>query len=235
MMKQDLLLHPVVLWLRFILRMALFALMLFWPAGTWDWWEAWVVLAMWFVFGLWLNAYLLYRDPELLSERLNLLPLQKDQKSWDKLLVSMFILAWLALYIVPGLDVVRYGWSESLPLWLKIIAMIVHVPCFVLLGWVMHENTYLSQVVKIDQQRDHHVITTGPYALVRHPMYTVVIVLLYATPLALGSRYALPLAVYITVLIIIRTWLEDRTLHQELPGYTEYARQTRYRLVPGVW
>ena len=89
--------------------------------------------------------------------------------------------------------------------------------------------------MKIDDQRGHHVITTGPYALVRHPMYTVVIILLFAVPTALGSRYALLLAVFLTVLIIVRTYLNDRTLHQELPDYAEYARQTRYRLVPGIW
>jgi len=113
--------------------------------------------------------------------------------------------------------------------------MLIHVPCFVLLGWIMRENTYLSQVVKIDAQRDHHVITTGPYAWVRHPMYTVVIVLLFALPVALGSRYALFDAAFLSLLLIVRTHLEDQTLRDELAGYTEYVEQTRYRLLPGVW
>jgi protein-S-isoprenylcysteine O-methyltransferase Ste14 len=99
----------------------------------------------------------------------------------------------------------------------------------------MRENTYLSQVVKIDKERSHHVITTGPYALVRHPMYTVIIVLLFAVPVALGSRLALILAMFLTVLLIVRTYLEDRTLHAELEGYPEYAKQTLYRLIPGIW
>ncbi len=113
--------------------------------------------------------------------------------------------------------------------------MLVHLPCFLFLGWVMRENTFLSQVVKIDKDRDHQVVTTGPYALVRHPMYTVVIVLLFAVPVALGSRFALILAVFLTLLLIIRTYLEDRTLHAELEGYPEYAKQTQYRLIPGIW
>jgi protein-S-isoprenylcysteine O-methyltransferase Ste14 len=99
----------------------------------------------------------------------------------------------------------------------------------------MRENTYLSQVVKIDEERGHQVITTGPYALVRHPMYTVVIILLFAVPVALGSRSALLVSVFLTALLILRTYLEDRTLHIELDGYPEYAKQTRYRLVPGIW
>lgn len=104
-----------------------------------------------------------------------------------------------------------------------------------LLGWVMRENTFLSQVVKIDKDRGHKVVTTGPYAVVRHPMYIVVIILLFAVPVALGSRFALILAAFLTLLLIIRTNFEDRTLHEELKGYPEYAKQTRYRLIPGIW
>jgi protein-S-isoprenylcysteine O-methyltransferase Ste14 len=129
----------------------------------------------------------------------------------------------------------RYEWSDPLPLWVRVIAMLVHVPCFVLLGWIMRENTYLSQVVKIDKERGHKVITTGPYALVRHPMYTVVIILLFAVPVALGSRFALFISLFLMVLLIVRTYLEDRTLHVELVGYPEYAKQTIYRLIPGIW
>jgi protein-S-isoprenylcysteine O-methyltransferase Ste14 len=118
---------------------------------------------------------------------------------------------------------------------MRIAAFIIQIPCFIGLGWVMRENTYLAQVVKIDEQRGHHVITTGPYALVRHPMYTIVIILFFAVPVALGSRYALILAVFLILLLIIRTYLEDRTLHDELYGYAEYAKQTPYRLIPGIW
>jgi protein-S-isoprenylcysteine O-methyltransferase Ste14 len=104
-----------------------------------------------------------------------------------------------------------------------------------MLAWVMRENTFLAQVVKIDKKRGHQAITTGPYAIVRHPMYTVVIILLFAIPVALGSRYALMLAVFLTALLVVRTYLEDRTLLAELEGYLEYTEQTRYRLVPGIW
>lgn len=215
--------------------MSLFGLALMWPAGTWRWWEAWVLVGLWTVFGVVLVSFLLRHDPALLAERLKLVPLHKDQKAWDKVLMALFLIAGIALYLIPGFDVVRYGWSEPLPLWMRLAAMLVHLPCFVLLGWVMRENTYLSQVVKIDAKRGHHVITTGPYALVRHPMYSVMIVLLFAVPVALGSRYALILAAFLTGLLVVRTYFEDRTLHAELPGYPDYAAQTSYRLVPGVW
>jgi protein-S-isoprenylcysteine O-methyltransferase Ste14 len=99
----------------------------------------------------------------------------------------------------------------------------------------MQANTYLAQVVKIDKQRNHQVITTGPYAIVRHPMYSVMIILLFAVPAALGSRNTLFIAVFLTILLIIRTYLEDRTLQNELKGYTKYVEQTPYRLIPWLW
>lgn len=217
------------------MRMSLFAMAILWPAGIWQWWEAWVIIVMWTVYGVVTTHYLLRHDPALLAERLKFLPLHKEQKDWDNVLMSLFFIAGIGLYLIPGFDVVRYEWSEPLPEWMRILAMLIHLPCFLLLGWVMRENTYLSQVVKIDKDRGHKVVTTGPYALVRHPMYTIVIVLLFALPVALGSRYALILAVFLTLLLIIRTYLEDRTLHAELEGYPEYAKHTRYRLIPGIW
>lgn len=227
--------NNVKMWLSLTVRMSLFAMAILWPAGTWQWWEAWVMIVMWTIYGVVTTHYLLRHDPALLAERLKFLPLHKEQKDWDKVLMSLFFIAGIGLYLIPGFDVVRYEWSEPLPEWMRILAMLIHLPCFLLLGWVMRENTYLSQVVKIDKDRDHKVVTSGPYALVRHPMYTVVIVLLFALPVALGSRFALILAAFLTLLLVIRTYCEDRTLHEELKGYPEYAKQTRYRLIPGIW
>lgn len=193
------------------------------------------MVGLWAVFGVVMTHYLLHHDPALLAERLKLVPLHKEQKVWDKVIMSIFFIAGIGLYLIPGFDVVRYEWSEPLPVWVRILAILIHLPCFVLLGWVMRENTYLSQVVKIDEERGHKVITTGPYALVRHPMYTVTIVLLFAVPAALGSRFALIVALFLALLLIVRTHFEDRTLHAELEGYPEYAKQTPYRLIPGIW
>jgi protein-S-isoprenylcysteine O-methyltransferase Ste14 len=227
--------NTFMIWLRFIVRMTLFAVGLMWPAGTWQWWEAWVLVGLWTVYGLVMIIYLLRNDPTLLAERLKLVPLQKEQKVWDKALMLLVFITGIGLYLLPGFDVMRYEWSDPLPVWVRVTAMLIHIPCFVLLGWVMRENTYLSQVVKIDKERGHKVITTGPYAYVRHPMYTVTIILLFAVPVALGSRFTLIVSLFLMVLLILRTYLEDRTLHVELVGYPEYAKQTIYRLIPGVW
>jgi protein-S-isoprenylcysteine O-methyltransferase Ste14 len=227
--------NPFMIWLSFVVRITLFAVALMWPAGTWQWWEAWVLVGLWTVYGLVTTIYLLRHDPALLAERLKLVPLHKEQKVWDKALMLLFFIAGIGLYLLPGFDVMRYEWSDPLPLWIRVIAMLVHIPCFVLLVWIMRENTYLSQVVKIDIDRGHKVITTGPYAVVRHPMYTVTIILLFAVPIALGSQFSLFISLFLMVLLIVRTYLEDRTLHAELVGYPEYAKQTTYRLVPGIW
>lgn len=235
MNKQNPQLSPAMVWLSLGVRMSLFAVALMWPAGSWYWWEGWVMVGLWASFGVVMTPYLLKHDPALLAERMKLVPFHKDQKAWDKVIMLLFIIAAIALYIIPGFDVVRYGWTEPLPLWMRLAAIFIHPPCFVILGWVMRENTYLSQAVKIDKQRGHKVITTGPYAYVRHPMYTVVIILLFAVPVALGSRFALLPVAFLTLLLVVRTYLEDRTLHAELEGYAEYAKQTPCRLIPGIW
>jgi protein-S-isoprenylcysteine O-methyltransferase Ste14 len=216
-------------------RMAMFPVALMWPAGTWRWWEAWALVGLWVAYAVAMTVFLSRHDPALLAERMKASPAQKGQKAWDKVLMLLFFMAGIGIFIVPGFDVVRFGWSEPLPVGLELLAMLLHLPSFIFIGWVTYENTYLSRVVKIADERGHQVITTGPYALVRHPMYSAVIVLLFAVPLALGSRFGLIPAALLAALMIVRTQLEDRTLHAELPGYPDYARDTHYRLIPGLW
>ncbi|OOZ01869.1 methyltransferase family protein [Solemya velum gill symbiont] len=222
-------------WISLVVRTVLFPVFVLLPAGTWQWWDAWVLIGLWLIFFAVLTPLLVIHDPELLAERMKVSPVQEGQKGWDKVIMVLIVIVGISLYIVPGFDVIRYEWSEPLPRWIQIIALVAHVPLFLLLGWVMLANTYLSQVVKIDHHREHTVITGGPYKIVRHPMYTVVIVLFLAFPVALGSRIGLIPASLLAVLLIIRTALEDRTLHAELSGYPEYASVTRYKLLPGIW
>ena len=229
---------PVIgakLWVSLVVRTALFPVAIIWPAGTWHWWEAWVLIGLWMTFFIALTIFLLRSDPALFIERMKASPVQKGQKGWDKVILSLMFIVAIGYYIIPGFDVIRFGWSHPFPEWLEITAMVIHIPCFLFLGWVMHANTYLAPVVKIDHAREHQVITDGPYAIVRHPMYSVVIVLVIAFPAALGSRFGLIPALLIVLLLVIRTIYEDRTLRTELPGYLEYTSVTRYRLIPRVW
>ena len=222
-------------WVSAAVRLAFFPVAVLLPAGTWRWWEAWAVVGLYVAYAVAITLYLSRRDPDLLRERLKSSPAQQGQKRWDKILMIAMLVPGIALFIVPGLDVGRFGWSAPLPAWVEIVGLALHLPCFAVIGWVMHENSYLARVVKVDEERGHTVVKTGPYAIVRHPMYAAVIPMVFAFPLALGSRWGLVPAALMNVLLIVRTVLEDRTLHRELPGYPEYAAKTRHRLIPGVW
>lgn len=223
------------IWIRVGIRMAMLPLLFLLPAGTWRWWEAWALTGLYWSYCVIAIVSLQRHDPELLRERMQGISAQPGQKWWDQILMRLMIGAWLGAAIVPGLDVVRFAWTERLPLSVELLALAMHVPCFMLISAVMRANTYASPVVKIDMARGHHVITTGPYALVRHPMYVAIIPMILALPLALGSRWGLVPAAVMVILLITRTVLEDRTLHTQLPGYAEYAQVTRFRLFPGVW
>lgn len=207
--------------------------LLFIPAGTLNWPEAWLFLI---IFLPWLGTILLWlmkNNPDLLKERLKM-PIQKNQKGWDKGIVLAFLILSMIWLPLPGLDAVRYQWSH-VPLALKAPGFIGLIPSFLIVFLTMRENPYLSAVVKIQRDRDHKVITTGPYKYVRHPMYSGMIILFLSFPLSLGSYYALILSLVFIFLIILRTHLEDKTLQKELPGYDGYTKRVRYRLMPGVW
>jgi protein-S-isoprenylcysteine O-methyltransferase Ste14 len=142
-----------------------------------------------------------------------------------------------ALLLVPavaGLDVGRYGWS-SLGLPYAVMGVVFLIVSSVLVNWAMIENPYFEPTMRIQNDRDHRVVTTGPYAIVRHPGYLSGILWIASVPLILGSLYALAPFVLYTVLMTLRTYLEDRTLQEELPGYTEYAEGVKHRLFPGIW
>jgi len=214
-------------------RIVFLPILLFIPAGTLKWPEAWLFLIICLS---WLGAtlvWLMKNNPDLLKERLKM-PIQKDQKSWDKVIVLALLMLSMIWLPLPGLDAVRYQWSH-LPLVLKALGFIGLMPSFLIFFLTMKENPHLSTVVRIQQDRGHKVITTGPYKYVRHPMYSGMIILYLSFPLSLGSFYALILSLAFIFLIILRTYLEDKTLQKELSGYHEYAKRVRYRLVPGVW
>ena len=205
---------------------------LFGSAGTLNWFEAWVYFALFLVFAVWLMTWLKKNNPDLLRQRMDFG--KKFEKGWDKILVRLMIPNGVALFIVPGLDAMRYRWSE-LPLFLELFGFIGVAASFVVVFLVMKENTFLSRVVEIQKERGHTVVSTGPYRFVRHPLYVSSIVLYFSISLALGSMYGLIPAAIVSMLVIIRTMLEDRLLQRELDGYKEYVQQVKYRLIPGIW
>jgi protein-S-isoprenylcysteine O-methyltransferase Ste14 len=157
----------------------------------------------------------------------------ENTKSWDKVIGVIYLVLMLGGLAVAGLDA-RLGWSQ-VPLGLKVLGGVAVTVCMGLIFWVMTANTFLSSMVRIQDDRGHTTITSGPYRYVRHPMYAGMLLMFWGIPLLLGSWWGLLLGVLTMILYIVRTALEDKTLQKELPGYIEYTRQTRYRLIPGIW
>jgi protein-S-isoprenylcysteine O-methyltransferase Ste14 len=219
--------------LKTVLMIIFFLALIFVPAGTFKWIEAWIFLLLYFLCMAALVIWLKKNDPELLKERMAAKK-KKNVKGWDRAIMFAYTLLILVLIVLAGLDAVRFRWSQ-VPLEIKVLGFIGFIPVLILVSWTMKENTYLSEMVRIQEERGHQVCTTGPYQYVRHPMYVGVIIFLFCFPLALGSLYALIPAFVTVILFFIRTALEDKTLHNELPGYKEYAEKVRYRLIPGVW
>ncbi len=202
-----------------------------WPAGRLDWWPAWAVVGVWVIWFAATDSVLLRSSPALMAERMS--P-PKDAKSWDRVIVSLMRLAQLARYILAGFDQ-HYGWTGSFPLSAQITALVVSLLSSGLFAWAMASNLYFSQVVRIQSDRGHAVATQGPYRFVRHPGYAAMILLEFGLSTLLASWWAIAAAGLCAALLILRTALEDRTLQAELSGYADYARQVRYRLLPGVW
>ena len=201
----------------------------------WDWWQAWVYGLIGILGFIVSRVLVSTRHPDLLAERAKFCR-HDDAKPWDKVLARLVGLGGAWIPLVAGLDV-KYGWSKTdYSLSVELIALVVIMIGYIIGSWALMENRFFSGVVRIQTERDHHVISTGPYAWVRHPGYAGALLTYFATPLLLDSPWTFLPVICIAVVLIIRTSLEDRTLQEELSGYKEYATQkTKYRLIPGVW
>ncbi|MFN2119433.1 MAG: methyltransferase family protein [Anaerolineales bacterium] len=201
--------------------------MFFLPAGTLAYWEAWAWMGVLFVPMAGVLVYLVRKDPALLERRMRTREPEKEQS----LLIKLSLLWFVLTFLLPGFDR-RFGWSD-VPFWVVIVADVLVLLSYCLFIVVVRENTYASRVVEVE--RGQEVISSGPYSIVRHPMYLGVLVMYVCTPLALGSSWALIPAVLIIPVIIARIRNEEKVLQRDLPGYSQYMQTTRFRVVPGVW
>ena len=218
--------------LNLVLGFGLVGLM-FAAAGTFVWPALWVLLGSYF---LAMSAWLIWlrrRDPDLLKERMTGRT-KPDAKGWDRTILRAYAAALAVMLIVAPLDAVRFRWSH-VPRTLQGAALAGLGAAWFLLMRVFQENRFLSEVVRIQTDRGHAVCTTGPYRIVRHPMYVAIIVTVLLVPILLGSLYALIPAALVVALFVLRTAFEDKTLRAELPGYADYAARVRWKLVPHVW
>ena len=205
---------------------------LFWAAGTLSWPMGWVVLGIYAAWVAGMATVLVTVQPELIAERLG--P-KRGGKNWDLVVLGVLGMANLARLIVAGLDF-RYGWTyPAFPLSVMIAAATLAAAGYAVFVWATASNAFFSQQVRLQEERGQRVATGGPYRFVRHPGYAGALAFEAFAPIALGSWWALIPSVVGVVALVVRTALEDRTLQTELPGYLEYASQTRYRLVPGIW
>ncbi len=213
--------------LRSLFALIFVALFLFVPAGSLRYWQGWVFMAMLFLPMPITSVYFLKRDPQLVERRLRTQEKSSEQKTiirWAQ---------WVAFgsLLIPGLDY-RFGWSR-VPLWLTILSQVFVFAGYLITLWVMKENSFASRTVQVEEGQK--VISTGPYRLVRHPMYFGAVLMLLFTPLALGSWWALPGFLAVIPLIVLRLLHEEKMLCSDLPGYSDYCLRTRSRLLPLLW
>jgi protein-S-isoprenylcysteine O-methyltransferase Ste14 len=218
--------------LRFALGWPVAVAVVLLPAGSPKFWQGWLFVGLFLAASAFLTFWLYRHDPRLLERRL----LTKEKMSEQKLFKVLWVPLWIAALSLPGLDY-RFGWSRAfggeVPLWLTLLSQGLVLCGFFLIFQVLRVNTFASSVIQVEAGQ--RVISDGPYRLVRHPMYSGILLLVLFAPLALGSYIALPVFALLIPLLVFRLIHEEKTLLRELPGYSAYCEVTRYRLVPFVY
>jgi protein-S-isoprenylcysteine O-methyltransferase Ste14 len=205
---------------------------LFGIVGRWDWWMGWALSVIYILWTVSTAILILPINPAMLAERSR--P-HADTRKWDTALLGVMGLMIVAEYVIASLDV-RLSWSPQLPLTLQVIGLVAAILGYdFLLVWAMVSNAFFVATVRIQTDRQHTVASSGPYRYVRHPGYLGTLLLHLGVPFMLNSLWAIIPASGVTLVLVVRTMLEDKTLHAELSGYKEYAERVRYRLLPGVW
>ena len=224
----------------FILRLipqaiVLFALIgaaLFISAGTVKWAEGWFFFGLFFVFFVGVSLWLFGVNPSLANERMRLGG--SNQQGWDKVLFPILFISPLAWLVLSALDSMRFRWSH-VPFWVQVIGGILLLTSFFLFFFTFRENSYLSPLARLQKDRGQKVISTGPYAIIRHPMYLAFLPFMVGTPLLLGSWFGAAFGALYMLLVARRAVLEERMLVGSLEGYKEYVQKVRFRLIPHVW
>lgn len=199
----------------------------------WGWWEGWAY-ALASVLAFALSRLVVARvHPDLIAERARFMDAE-DTKPWDKVLAPLLGLGSILILVVAGLDK-YYGWSLPFSTAINIIALVGIVLGYAFSSWALIENRFFSGTVRIQTERGHHVVSTGPYRIMRHPGYAGGLFGYIFIPLLLDSAWSFVPAILLGVVMVARTALEDKTLQAELPGYKEFTQKTKYRLIPGIW
>lgn len=221
----------VKLVLQNLVFVGIMGLVLFLSAGTLAWTAAWFYLVVSLIVGLAAGLWLAWTDPDLLAERMRLKA--PEQPSADKWFMLVFLVVAVVWFVVIGLE--RRLRAPTMPLPLEAVGLVLYLASTLFVMWVFRENSFAAPVVKVQAERHHHVVSTGPYAFVRHPMYAGVMLYFIGTPLLIGSWWGLAMMPVFFLAFALRSRIEERTLMTGLPGYADYARSVRYRMLPGIW
>jgi len=233
MSNQQKILTPrvVLMLLVFLFLVPMLPILISW---RWDWWQAWAYASVNVLGFLVSRALAARRNPDILAERSKFTD-HADIKPWDKILSPLVGLGGALIPLAAGLDA-RYGWTgEAFGLTASLIALGLIVAGYAFGSWALIENRFFSGVVRIQNDRGQTVVNKGPYRFLRHPGYAGALLTYLVAPVLFDSLWTYLPAVFLAVVLFIRTSLEDRILREELPGYREYAQKTRYRLLPGIW
>ena len=212
---------------KFVFGLLLVGLLLFLPAGTFAYWQAWLFIGILFVPMFIAGIVLIVRQPELLRKRLD----AKEQQQEQKWVVALSGLMFIAVFVVAGLSR-RFGWY-MLPDWAVFVATVVFLAAYALYAEVMRENVWLSRTIEV--QHNQQVVSTGLYGIVRHPMYAATLLLFLSMPLVLGSPWSFAIMLLYIPIIALRIRNEEQVLERELKGYTEYKQRVKYKLIPFIW
>lgn len=218
------------IWLRQSLFIPIFLILLFAPAGTLDYWQAWAYGILFTVTSVGIGLYFAKYHPDAFARRVDVGPVAEKEPA-QKIIMTLVLIGFVLLIAVSGLDR-RWHWSD-VPAWLAVLANILVVLGLLGTAVVLRQNSYAASTVRVEAGQP--VISTGLYGIVRHPMYSSALLLIIVTPLALGSYWALLSVVPLIGVLAWRLLDEERVLKRDLPGYTDYCRQVRYRLLPGLW
>ena len=212
---------------KFVLGLLMIGLLLFLPAGTFDFWQAWLFIGILFVPMFFAGIVLMIRQPELLRKRLD----AKEQQQEQKWVVALSGLMFIAVFVVAGLNR-RFGWF-LLPDWAVYIATVIFLVAYAMYAEVMRENVWLSRTVEV--QENQQVVSIGLYGIVRHPMYAATLLLFLSMPLVLASPWSFVIMLLYIPIIALRIRNEEQVLERELSGYAEYKQRVRYKVIPFIW
>ncbi|HVI14363.1 MAG TPA: isoprenylcysteine carboxylmethyltransferase family protein [Pseudolabrys sp.] len=217
-------------WVRSVLSLVVFMAMLFIPAGTLQFWPGWLYGFIFAASTTAISVYFLKHDPKLVERRMKVGP-AAEQRPAQKIIMAITLAGFILLIVLPGLDY-RWHWSY-MPPWLVLAANVVLALSFAIFFIVLKQNSYAASTIRVEA--DQPVVSTGLYAIVRHPLYSGALLLMLVTPLALGSYWTLLVAFALIPVLMWRLLDEERFLKQNLPGYADYCRATRFRLIPLIW